>query len=130
MTIAWSFPNDLAFPDQPKYIFHTVSDVFRDYLVNKGISLETTPAYTPEYNRVAERYNQTIMVMVHSLLADRGLPSPMWGEALRMANILNNHLPTHTNKGHKTPFELWTGHEPDYKHLWSLGAVCLSHTKL
>jgi hypothetical protein len=44
-----------------------------EFLHSKGIKHTTTLAHTPEFNGVAEHFNQTIMNMVHCLLHNSGL---------------------------------------------------------
>jgi glutaminase len=76
------------------------------FLFNKGITHETTAAQTPEHNRVAERFNCTIIKVVHCMLIDAGLAKTYWGEATLTACAINNHLPTTTNE-FATPVDLW-----------------------
>lgn len=50
---------------------------FERWLSDKGIQHETSVPYTPQQNRVAERYNRVISERTMALLADSGLP-PKW----------------------------------------------------
>jgi hypothetical protein len=104
-------------------IFHSdqggefVNKELQTYLCAQGIVLTTTPSHTPEYNGVAERFHQTVMGMVHTMLFNAGLDKALWGEAFRTAIIINNLLAMQVNPGNRTPYELWTGRMPDHGHL-------------
>jgi hypothetical protein len=89
---------------------------FWKLLCKCSIAHDTTAVHSPELNGITEHFNQTIMVMVQSLLTNSHLPCAMWDEALRMATHINNWLPTRAKDG-RTPHELWTGELPTYEHL-------------
>jgi len=46
------------------------SNEFKDFCREAGIKRETTTAYTPEQNGVAERKNRTIVEAAHAMLCD------------------------------------------------------------
>ncbi len=71
--------------------------VFLDYLCQQGIKHSPSPPYTPEYNRVAERFNCTIMKMIHTMLLSTDVTSVFWAEALSLAVYINNHSSTKAN---------------------------------
>ena len=50
------------------------------------------------------------------MLADSELPKRFWAEALSTARYLRNHSPTNAVQD-KTPYEAWTGSEPNVSHL-------------
>jgi transposase InsO family protein len=81
-----------------------------------GIRPLTSPAYTPKYNGVAERFNQTMGNMVQCLLINMNLQRDMWGEAIHMVVMLYNHTPSVGNGG-KTPYKLYYGEKPNLAHV-------------
>jgi transposase InsO family protein len=102
-----------------------VNTVLGRYFVSKGVKHETTVAYTPQQNGKAERLNRTLLERARSMLADAGLPANLWGEAVRAANYLRNRSPV---KGKpRTPWELFSGQQPDVGHLRTWGAKAFVH---
>src|SRR3954467_4788268 len=59
--------------------------------------------------------------MMNSMLISSGLPQNMWGEAIISSNYLLNKVPR--KKDDKTPYELWKGRTPSYKHLRVWGCL-------
>ena len=55
---------------------------FKQYLAERGIRHETSAAYTPAQNGVAERGNRTIMDGARSMLLASNLPPSLWVGAL------------------------------------------------
>lgn len=60
----------------------------------KGIVIDFTIPYTPQFNGKVERLNQTLLEEVQVLLTDSKLEKAMWGEALFRATYLVNRSPT------------------------------------
>ena len=50
-----------------------LSDMFKDYCEEKGITRHLTIPYTPQQNGVAERRNRTLLDMVRSIMAQANL---------------------------------------------------------
>lgn len=61
------------------------------YFKDKLIMQQRTGAYSPEYNGIAESYNQTLSVMVHP--AHEHAPHLLWAEAFNWACDITNRLP-------------------------------------
>ena len=59
--------------------------------------------------------------MMNSMLISSGLSQNMWGEAILSSNYLLNKIPR--KKEEKTPYELWKGRTPSYKHLRVWGCL-------
>lgn len=88
-----------------------VNKHLQNYLRSKGIRMQLTAAYSPQQNGVAERKNRYFMEMSRCVVIDANLEKKYWGEAVNMANFLQNKLPTKAKE--KTPFELWYSRTPD-----------------
>jgi len=62
-------------------------------LKQQGIELHKSPAYTHQFNGVAERFNRMIVVMVQTMLIDSNLSRGFWAKAFQLAvNIYNAGL--------------------------------------
>ncbi|KAG6515151.1 hypothetical protein ZIOFF_025536 [Zingiber officinale] len=99
-----------------------LSTEFTRFCENEGIERHLTAPYTPQQNGVVERRNRTVMAMTRSLLKGTHMPARFWGEAVRHAVYLLNHLPTKA-LGDRTPFEAWMGRKPHLAHLRVFGCV-------
>jgi hypothetical protein len=62
-------------------------------------------AYTPQQNGLAERFNQTILESLRTVLLDSGLKATLWNEILSACTLTLNQIPTHRSK--KSPYELF-----------------------
>ncbi len=69
-----------------------MSQQVQELLAQEGIESQTTSAYTPQSNGVAERVNLTIMNDVRSMLISSSLPSYFWVEAALYSVYLRNHI--------------------------------------
>eukprot|EP00877_Chromochloris_zofingiensis_P010255 jgi/Chrzof1/5483/Cz16g04290.t1 len=97
-----------------------VNSVLNSYYSNKGIIAQHTVPYSPQQNGKAERLNRTLLDKARSMLADAGLPSQLWGEAVVTANYLRNRSPAAGKTA--TPWELFFGSRPSVSHLRVFGA--------
>ena len=82
------------------------SNEFNDFCREVGNKRETTTAYIPEQNGVAERKNRTILEVAHAMLWDQGLPKFLWGEVVNIVVYVQNRCP-HSALDSKTPEELF-----------------------
>ena len=96
-----------------------VNQTLDSFLASKGITHETTVAYTPEQNGKAERLNRSINEKVRTILTDAHLPMEMWAEAAVYVNFTRN-VTSYAGKS-KTPLELFTGKKPDVSGLRVFG---------
>jgi len=80
-------------------------------LEQQGIELHKSPAYTPQFNGVAERFNRTIVEMVQTMLINSNLSCGFWAKALQLAVHIYNQTPHKANKGKSAYFTL-TGEQP------------------
>jgi hypothetical protein len=80
-----------------------LSHEFGDHLKQCGIVPQLTPPGTPQWNRVSERRNRTLLDMVRSMMSQTDLSLSFWGYALEIVAF-------YTEQGYveKTPNEMWT----------------------
>lgn len=100
------------------------SDPFLQVCQEEGIVRHFTVAGTPQQNGVSERMNRTLVEKVRCMLSNAGLTKGFWGEAIKYASHLVNHLPSATIGG-KTPMEKWFGKpitDYDSLHVWGCSA--------
>lgn len=102
-----------------------VGNKFQQFLKASGIRHETSVAYNPQQNGLAERMNRTIEERARCLLFDSGLDKRFWAEATSTAVYLINRSPT---KGKQvTPIEEFTGRKPDVANLRVFGSSAMAY---
>jgi transposase InsO family protein len=100
------------------------STIFNEFCSEHGVKRQLTAAYTPQQNGVSERKNRTLLNMVRSMIAARGVPKKFWPEAVKWATYVMNRCPTFAVKD-MTPEEAWSGSKPSVHHFRVFG--CLAH---
>jgi transposase InsO family protein len=100
------------------------STIFNEFCSEHGVKRQLTAAYTPQQNGVSERKNRTLLNMVKSMIAARGVPKKFWPEAVKWATYVMNRCPTFAVKD-MTPEEAWSGSKPSVHHFRVFG--CLAH---
>ena len=85
-----------------------------DWLKWEGIELQTTTAYSPFQNRVAEHMNHTLVKLAHVVINECDLPKFLWELAIKHATYLQNHA--YTCVCTKMPYQAWTGDKLDISH--------------
>lgn len=100
------------------------SNEFSSFLEDRGIQRQTTCAYTPQQNGVAERMNRTLKDHVRAMLLHNSTPSEFWAEALSCAAYIRNRLTSRAIPAGTTPYELWHGWKPNVAHLRTFGSTC------
>ena len=80
------------------------------------ITVERAPPFCQQMNGVAERYNQTLLNTIRSILRDQARDRRMWPHAARLATRIRNCMPTVALEG-STPHQRWFGAMPD-KSRW------------
>ena len=103
-----------------------ISNEFKTYETNKGITHQYTHTYTPQQNGRAERYNRSLMECANALRFTAGMGQSMWGLAVDAACYLLNRLPS-TRLGNHTPYELFFNMPPDSREKAVLGCECFVH---
>lgn len=66
----------------------------KDFCIEKGLVHQTSCAYTPEQNGVAERKNRFILEITRAIMLDSKVPNHFWPEAVATSVYLLNRLPT------------------------------------
>ncbi|KAA0043032.1 reverse transcriptase [Cucumis melo var. makuwa] len=95
-----SFPSQPYKPAQPFTLSIVTFGVLprspphRESGASKGIVHQTSCAYTPQQNGVAERKNHHLVEVAHSLMLSTFLPSYLWGDAILTAVHLINRMPS------------------------------------
>jgi transposase InsO family protein len=82
------------------------SPSFRKYLDDLGIIHRVISPYTSQQNGESERKNRSLLKTARSLIYDSQLPALIWGEAVMIANYIQNLLPS-ANCATQTPYEIW-----------------------
>lgn len=103
-----------------------LSNEFKSFCEETGISRQLTTAFTPQQNGVAERKNCTIMEMVRCILSDKGVPKRFWPDAVRWAVHVLNRSQTSALK-EKTPEEMWSGIKPKVDYFRIFGSLAYVH---
>ncbi|KAL0842477.1 hypothetical protein ABMA28_014571 [Loxostege sticticalis] len=82
-----------------------VNREMKEMLRKRGITHQTTVAYTPEQNGKAERENRTLVEAARTMLCARKLPKKLWAEAVNTAAYVLNRTGKSQVQG-KTPYEI------------------------
>ena len=104
-----------------------LSQEFIHYLKQYGIQSESTAAYSPQQNGVAERLNRTLVEAARSMMHQSGLSYSFWAEAVSTATYLRNRMVTTALKCGKTPYQLWSGKKPNLEHIKVFGCAVYVH---
>jgi hypothetical protein len=100
-----------------------LSTELRLFMKTKGIQYQTTVAYTPQQNGVAERMNRTLMETVRCQLFGAKLRQRYWDFAVLCAAYVRNRCWTNNLKL-KSPYEVLHGKTPNLAHLRVFGCTC------
>lgn len=99
---------------------------FKRFLIDNGIVHQTSTAYTPQQNGLAERMNRTIVEKVRCMLIDAALTLGFWAEAVQTAVFVINNIICKGNDN-KTPEELWSGKQGNISMLRVFGCRAMTH---
>ena len=69
-----------------------ISQQFKDYLLQSGISWQIYVPHTPHHNGVVERKNRTLVEMARCLLRAKDLQTKFWAKVVYCANYLLNQI--------------------------------------
>ncbi|KAL1217248.1 Retrovirus-related Pol polyprotein from transposon TNT 1-94 [Cardamine amara subsp. amara] len=99
------------------------SHAFKEFVGKNGIVHQTSCAYTPQQNGVAERKNRHLMEVARAMMFDRSVPKTFWGDAVMTACHLINRLPMR-NLEDRSLYEVLYNTKPIIDHLRVFGSVC------
>ena len=92
-----------------------------DHLAREGITHTTTTRDKPSHNGKAERFNQTLIALMRSMLHGCSASLSLWGDAAIQGCYVYNRTPLQVIK-HKTPHELLYGQPPDLTKIRVFGS--------
>lgn len=104
-----------------------LSTSFSNFLSSKGITHQTSCAYTPQQNGVAERKNRHLIETTRTLLIHHNVPLHFWGDALLTACYLINRMPSSVLQGQSPYSILFQGEDPYHLPLRVFGCTCFVH---
>ena len=104
-----------------------VNSAIMSWLQEQGIKQQLTAPYTPQQNGVVERWHRTMAEGIRTLLVACGLPTSLWGEALRYVLWVKNRTSHSALPDSTTPCEMWTGRKADVSaaRVWGCMGVVL-----
>jgi hypothetical protein len=100
-----------------------INPAFSELLSSRGIRHERTSPGSSFQNGKVERAIRTLKAWAGASLAESGLGSAFWVEAMRYAVFVYNRLPSATRS---SPYELAHGHPPSLRFLHPFGCLCFS----
>lgn len=103
-----------------------VNQNMKKFMKRNGMQHQTTVAYTTEQNRIAEKYNRTIMERARTMIEAANFNHNYWAEAVNTSVYLKNRSPTRTIFS-MTPEEAWSSQRPDVSHLRIFGSRAFLH---
>jgi len=90
-----------------KYISHS----FKNFMAFHGILHQTSCAYTPQQNGVAEHKNKHLIETTHTILIHGDVPQRFWSDVVLSACYLINHTSSFVLKD-KIPHSILFPHDP------------------
>jgi transposase InsO family protein len=97
-----------------------VSKSVSDWCSQHGIDHQLTAPHTSAQNGRAERLHRTILGKARAMRLACNAPAVLWDEFCATSAYLTNLTGTSSLQG-RTPFELWSGHQPSLAHLREIG---------
>jgi hypothetical protein len=91
-----------------------------NWLKQEGITLQTTVAYSPSQNGVAERMNHTLVELTRTMVNGCELPKFLWELVIKHTAYLWNQAYTHVCE--LMPYQAWTREKLDISHLREFSA--------
>ncbi len=95
-----------------------VQNLLREF----GMEHQCSAPGMSSHNGTIECFNRTIQEKARALLLQSGFQTSMWGLAVGAAEYIYNRTP-HSAIGMKTPYQKWTGLQPDLRHISVFGSL-------
>ena len=110
------------------------NQIFNKFCDNMGITHQTSVAYTPQQNGVAERKHRHLLNVARCLMFQGGIPLRFWTDCVLTAAYLINRLPSSVLNG-KSPYHMIYNSSPNLSLIRMFGCLCFatilnSHDKL
>jgi len=102
-----------------------ISEEFKKFLLENGITHEMSVEYTPQSNGLAERSIRTLTEKARAMILDARLHKSLWAECVYTSAYLSNRLPR--ADGSVTSFELWHRKPASIEHLRSFACQAYVH---
>ena len=99
---------------------------WEEYRKRYGLIFEFTTPYAHQQNGTAERSLRTILDGARTAMAESGLPTKYWADAVQTTVYVRNLVPS-SRRPHAIPAELWHGKRQDVSHLRPFGTTAYSH---
>ena len=104
-----------------------LSQSFKHFMASQGILHQTSCAYTPQQNGVAEHKNRHLIETTHTLLIHYAVPSHFWGDAVLTACYFINRMPSSVLHN-QVPHSILFPHDPLHPlPLKAFGSTCFVH---
>ena len=99
---------------------------WKEYRKWYRLIFEFTTPYTHQQNGTAERSLQTILDGTRTAMAESGLPTKYWADAVQTTVYVQNLVPS-SRQPHAILAELWHGKQQDVSHLRPFSTTAYAH---
>jgi hypothetical protein len=96
---------------------------FHEFCLEHGIDQQFSALCIPQWNRVMERKNCTLIEMARMMLNEHRTPRRFWADAISTACYISNRIFLRLIS-HLTPFELHFGRKHFVSHFGPFGCKC------
>lgn len=100
-----------------------VNSIYSNLFSTNGIIHQTTCAYTPQQNGVAERKHRHILEVTRAVRFQASIAIHLWGYCVLVVVHIINRLPS-LAIDYQVPYERLYGKKASYDHLRVLGCLC------
>ena len=104
-----------------------ISQEFTSNLKQYGIQADSTAAYSPQQNGVAERLNRTFSEAAQSMLFHANPSNEYWAKVVSTTTYLRNRMVKTALNSECTPYQLWYGRKLSLEHIRTFGCTVYSY---